>query len=185
MNTIIIGNQEWYQANSNETHFSNGDKIAIANNFDQWLEYFESGQPCAMLDIWNGNSSPFYFYNGFAASDSRGIGSDGFRVPTQEDFLNLISSLDQENGCPELRIPTGWEEMFNLQGNNQLNYNAKFVGHIDFDHDSFQSFLWTSDLTEFEDGDDMITAAVYFTFSNLWYDTNRLGLPIRLVRDLI
>jgi hypothetical protein len=89
-----------------------------------------------------------------------------------------------DKGYPELRLAKGWEEMFDVPGNNGLNFNGEFVGHIDFEFNNFQSFLWTSEETEFEDGDETITASIYFTFSSLWYDSNRLGLPIRLVREI-
>ena len=74
--------------------------------------------------------------------------------------------------------------MFQCYGNNALNFKYEFVRHIDFEFENRQSFLWTSEETEFEYGDETITASIYFTFSRLWYDSNRLGLPIRLVRDL-
>ena len=184
METIIIGNQEWSSTNISEILFSNGDIIPVAYDLNEWLEYFESGKPCCMLDEWSNSAHPFYYYNGFAAADPRGIGKNGFRIPTQADFLELTSNLDMDNGCPELRLPKGWEEMFDVPGNNGLNFNGDFVGHIDFEFNNFQSFLWTSEETEFEDGDETITASIYFTFSSLWYDSNRLGLPIRLVREI-
>ena len=184
METIIIGKQEWSTTNISEILFSNGDLIPVAYDLNEWLNYFESGKPCCLLDEWSGSSHPFYYYNGFAAADPRGIGKNGFRIPTQADFLELTSNLDMVNGCPELRLPNGWQKMFDMPGNNSLGFNAEFVGHVDFAFDKSQSFLWTSDQTEFEDGDETIIASVYFTFSNFWYDSNRLGLPIRLVRDL-
>ena len=184
METIIIGKQEWSTTNISEILFSNGDLIPVAYDLNEWLNYFESGKPCCILDEWSGSSHPFYFYNGFATADPRGIGKNGFRIPTQADFLELTSALDMDNGCPELRLPNGWQEMFDLPGSNSLGFKGEFVGHIDFEFENNQSFLWTSDQTEFEDGDETIIASVYFTFSNLWYDSNRLGLPIRLVRDL-
>ena len=184
MDTIIIGNQEWTAANISEIIFSNGDLIPVAYDISEWLDYFESGKPCCMLNEWCDSGSPFYFYNGFAVSDSRGIGKNGFRIPTQADFLQLTSALDMENGCPELRLSTGWQDMFDTLGSNSVKFNGEFVGHIDFDFDNSQSFLWTSEQTEFIDGEETIIASIYFTFSNLWYDSNRLGLPIRLVKDL-
>lgn len=184
MGTVIIGKKEWSTDNISEILFSNGDLIPVAYDLKEWLDYFEAGMPCCILDEWSGSENPFYFYNGFAAADPRGIGKNGFRIPTQADFLELTSALDMGNGCPELRLPNGWQEMLDLPGSNSLGFNAEFVGHVDFQYDEIQSFLWTSEKTVYVDGDENITASVYFTWSNFWYDSNRLGLPIRLVRDL-
>jgi len=70
----------------------------------------------------------------------------GWRVPTANDFTNLITSIgipptDAPNGPPILSLmsTTGW---FNGNGNNTSGFNALPLGYYGEGYGGVQSFQW-------------------------------------------
>lgn len=107
---VVIGTQTWLGENLRTTHFRNGDDInaGYTSNTDAlWI--------ATWLDKTAGTGTPAYsqnsaadlgtdglYYNFFAASDSRGLCPDGYRVPTDDDWC----VLEAYAGVPEADLRT-------------------------------------------------------------------------------
>ena len=103
---VQIGNQLWTASNFNATQFQNGDDILEAKSETQWREAERN-----MKAVWcrkdfsnsvkNKNEK---LYNWYAATDKRGLAPNGWRLPTQDDFIELFKFL----GAP----PLEYKEVF-------------------------------------------------------------------------
>ena len=107
--TVIIGDQEWMAENLRVTHYLNGDEIPIGLCDQAWFDtangaaaiYDHTGwdvegiaTSAEMVDAYG------KLYNWFAVTDPRGLcPDDGWRVPTDEDWTELLDYLD-ESGFP-------------------------------------------------------------------------------------
>ena len=89
---LTIGNQIWMRDNLNVVEFTNGDVIRQARTKNEWLEAGESCEPawCFYRSDAKGDKSMGLLYNWFAANDPRGLAPEGWRVPTSEDYEELI-----------------------------------------------------------------------------------------------
>lgn len=91
--TVLINNQEWMAENLKTAHYSNGDSIPnVVSNLD-WVNT-SNGAWChyenqSMFDIPYGK-----MYNYYAATDSRNVCPTGWKVPTDQEWKDLINFLD-------------------------------------------------------------------------------------------
>lgn len=91
--TVLINNQEWMAENLKTAHYSNGDSIPnIVSNLD-WVNS-TNGAWC-----YYENQSLFVnpygkMYNYFAVTDSRNVCPTGWKVPTDQEWKDLINFLD-------------------------------------------------------------------------------------------
>jgi uncharacterized protein (TIGR02145 family) len=83
---VNVGNQIWCNNNLKTHKFNNGDPINEAKTPVEWVKFCESNQPC-FAKLPNNE----YLYNGFVLSDNRGICPVGYKIPSNSDFLELIS----------------------------------------------------------------------------------------------
>lgn len=89
---VTIGTQTWTVDNFEGTRYLNGDTIPQATSSIEWQDYAETdtGAWC----YFNFSTDPYYiglgkFYNWHAISDARGIGYDGWHIPTQAEWETL------------------------------------------------------------------------------------------------
>jgi len=110
-NTVQIGNQCWTQSNLRVSKYRNGGLIPTGLSNNAW-----AGASQGAYSVYNDSSinDTIYgkIYNGFAASDSRGICPTGWRVPTHSDFNILAKFLDSNsdtlcNSCTQSSILGG------------------------------------------------------------------------------
>ena len=92
LENVIIGNQVWKKENLKVSVFNNGDAIKEAKSPKQWEVFNASKTPCFMR-LPNGE----HLYNGYVLDDVRGICPEGYRVPSNKDFLTLINFLSQKH----------------------------------------------------------------------------------------
>jgi uncharacterized protein (TIGR02145 family) len=90
--TIRIGNQIWMQDNLRVSRFKNGLEIPYIIDGKSW------GQLIGPAWSYYNNESTYNLtygkiYNGFALQSNNGICPDGWRVPSQNDFNELITFL--------------------------------------------------------------------------------------------
>jgi uncharacterized protein (TIGR02145 family) len=93
--TIVIGTQEWMAENLRTTRYSNGDSIPYIADGTEWQK-MRTG---AMTQYDNDSLfSSIYglLYNWWAVVDSRNICPEGWRTPTNEDWILLTDSLGGE-----------------------------------------------------------------------------------------
>lgn len=93
MNEIKIGNQIWMAENLDVGTFRNGDPIPEAKTKEEWLEAGKRKEPAWCYYNNDSSMGELYgrFYNWFAIMDFREISFDGWKVPTDDDWFELIT----------------------------------------------------------------------------------------------
>ncbi|MDG0973355.1 MAG: protein kinase [Crocinitomicaceae bacterium] len=100
---ITIGNQIWMTKNLNVDRFRNGDPIPQAQTDEEWRKAGKNKEP-AWCYYYNDESRSSIFknssykygkiYNRYAIEDLRGIAPEGWRIPSPEDWKQLIYYLN-------------------------------------------------------------------------------------------
>lgn len=126
MNTIIIGNQEWTIVNSNLKTFRNGDSIPEVKDFQEW-QNTKSPACCYYNNDINNSELTGLLYNGYAILDTRNLAPEGFRIPTIDDFAELIKNIGSEDFGFKLKtkIKGHWKNMKGVKkGTDEFGFNA-------------------------------------------------------------
>ena len=91
--TTQIGEQIWMAENLKTTHYNNGDEIIFINSSDLWDSYDTGHYAVYNNDLSNVNLYG-YLYNWTASTDPRGVCPEGYHVPSDEEWSQLILYLD-------------------------------------------------------------------------------------------
>jgi uncharacterized protein (TIGR02145 family) len=92
--TIVIDSQEWMAENLFTRHYRNGDVIELITDGSTW-DYMTSAASCWMFNDSIGYNCPNgMLYNWYAVSDPREICPIGWHVPSDNEWNDLIASLD-------------------------------------------------------------------------------------------
>ncbi|NCU33313.1 MAG: hypothetical protein EOM23_10400, partial [Candidatus Moranbacteria bacterium] len=99
--TVTIGDQLWMAKNLNVDKFRNGDPIPHAQTAEEWLHAGENGQPAWCYYDNDPANGKIYgkLYNWYAVRDWRGLAPEGWRVPSDEDWEELIDLIGGEEGA--------------------------------------------------------------------------------------
>jgi uncharacterized protein (TIGR02145 family) len=94
--TITIGEQTWMAENLRTTRYQNGDRVEFAEDEAQWFELRNQSMGGYIFYNLNPEKKDIHgaLYNAAAAVDQRNIAPEGWRVPTIEDWEQLIDFLD-------------------------------------------------------------------------------------------
>lgn len=129
---VKIGKLQWCTRNLSVSSFRNGDPITEARTADEWNNALSEGKPawCYYDNDSSNNSLYGKLYNWFAVSDPRGLAPEGFRLPTDKDWLSLMSSIlktdedhsligvqELENMASPLMNVSGWDSIVNTNAN--------------------------------------------------------------------
>jgi uncharacterized protein (TIGR02145 family) len=113
--TVIIGNQTWLAENINVTHFRNGDPIMKAESIEDYQKSILMGIPAWMdwgpeinVDTTILKYKPSKLYNWHAVNDTRGLGPEGFHVPSIEEWKLLDSTIGFES-AKKLKSKDFWD----------------------------------------------------------------------------
>jgi uncharacterized protein (TIGR02145 family) len=115
--------------------FRNGDPIPQAKTEEEWQLANELEQPawCYYLNKKSNGKKFGKLYNGYAVTDSRGIAPEGFHIPSDQEWTQLIQSA-----ADTLKSKTHL---------NDLNFNL-LLGGYRYDGGSFndlnESCFWWS-----------------------------------------
>jgi len=161
---VTIGTQVWMTENLSVVKFRNGDLIKEAKTLEEFEEAGLSGQPAWCyydFDFKNGNKYG-RLYNWYAVSDPRGLAPDGFHIPSEAEWITLISSAsngtnDFITAANALMDTSGWSapEWVHQDNtaNNETQFNASPGGAFTFcgsgsfacfDGIGYSSNWWTS-----------------------------------------
>lgn len=92
--TVKIGEQIWLKQNLNTTHYRDGSPIIYASDPNDWyLINLSTGKYC---NFENDSTYSYYFgrlYNWHAANTNNGLCPDGWKIPDNEDWNELTTTL--------------------------------------------------------------------------------------------
>lgn len=185
-NIITIGSQEWTGENLSVAHFNNGDPIMEARTYDEWREAQSNGTPAWCYFEGDSGKGRLYgkFYNWYAVSDPRGLAPDGWRIPTNEDWVELSDYLGGDAVAGEkMKATHGWEGNPN---SNSSGFSALASGN----REPFGRYGFEGKLTAFWSSSEYDSEKVWIRF--LSHNSDKLGekanlknvaISIRLVRE--
>lgn len=196
--TVKIGTQTWTVENLKVTKYRNGEAIPNITDVDQWRSN-RSGAYCS-YDNSVGNSAAYgYLYNYYVVTNSKNIAPSGWHVPSDIEWMTLISTLGSESivGGNLKEAGTSHWSSPNTGADNSSGFTALPGGYRRYNPNSSESVYFSG---IGEDGYWWTTTNVYnipdnfyMKIRNLSY-TNRsigtvtyLAMPsgcsIRLVKD--
>ncbi|TVR83644.1 MAG: hypothetical protein EA412_00765 [Chitinophagaceae bacterium] len=108
---IDVGGKIWMDRNLNVDRFRNGDLIPHAASDEAWAKAVENKEPawCYPLNFPKATKQYGKLYNGYAVTDPRGLAPEGWRIPNDTDYLNLISLYGSTSGG-SLKSIEFWEK---------------------------------------------------------------------------
>lgn len=93
---VTIGSQQWLKENLRTRHFNNGEAIPTDYDNAGWIGLMKedgTGQP-AVAEYQDADLvQDGLYYNWFAVTDERGICPEGWRVPSDDDWIELEECL--------------------------------------------------------------------------------------------
>ncbi len=114
--TVIIGDQEWMAENLRVTRYSNGDAIPTGLSNEEWEDTTDGAY--AIYDHHEDNTDGINssqdmveaygkLYNWYAVDDARGLCPTGWRVPTDDDWTELVDYVVAQGYPNEFDNPNG------------------------------------------------------------------------------
>jgi uncharacterized protein (TIGR02145 family) len=149
--------------NLDVTVFRNGDTIPEAKSNEEWKIAGENQQPAWCYFENDPNNGKIY--NWYAVYDSRGLGQEGWIIPTVDDWTYLVEFLGGENiAGKKLKSKDGWNrcEVIDVDEDGFASPSGNFLSGNGTDEISFSctpngerwssgefqnkefSFFWTS-----------------------------------------
>lgn len=122
---VRIGNQEWMAGNLNSEKFRNGDAIAEAASEEEWVKAGREGKPAWCFYDNNSEFGMKYgkLYNWYAVSDPRGLLPEGWKLPSVNDWLQLMEHMGGKDVSGiRLKSISGWDN--NGYGSNESGFNG-------------------------------------------------------------
>lgn len=146
---IKINNQIWAFKNLNVSTFQNGDTIPEAKSSAEWIAFSTAKEPAwCYYDNDPANGEKYgKLYNWYAVSDPRGLAPDGWHIPTNDEWVGLVSSLGGgQKASAKLKSKNGWFQGGN--GTNSSGFNALpggfRTGNGHFLYNGFLAYWWTA-----------------------------------------
>lgn len=92
--TVTIGNQEWMAENLNVGHYRNGDPIlSLKEKYESSASASDTGSWC-YYDNDSKNENPYgRLYEWYAVNDARGLAPEGWHIPSDAEWTQLINFL--------------------------------------------------------------------------------------------
>jgi len=142
--TIKIKKRTWMLENLRLTQFSNGDTIPEAKSEKEWKDAHKKKKPA--FCYFRNDSTKDVLYNLWAIKDSRGLAPEGWIIPDETDFYELVKDLGgDEKAFSSLKSTSGWEK--GAAGNGKSKFEAKPTGARDKDGCFIadgEAFYWSS-----------------------------------------
>lgn len=139
---VRIGEQLWMSENLRAARYANGDSIRHVPEFQAWNGLNEGAWVLYANNSSNLNSYG-KLYNWFAATDSRGICPDGWKVPSDQDWQRLEIHLGMsaqhagyslgrggsENVGGKMKSTSMWQDP-NEGATNESGFNGRPGGRL-------------------------------------------------------
>jgi len=186
--SVIIGKQTWMAENLDVKHFRNGDTIPHAETADEWDEAAKAKAPawCYYNNDEKNGDKYGKLYNWYAVNDSRGLAPEGWKVPSKEDFDQLINHVGVLAGnADKLMSRKGWiyESGSNETGFNALPSGGRFFTD-DFEVKGEYAYFWSSenDKIKYDNIDKAYLFVLMGIFSGISSYPKRYGLSVRCIK---
>lgn len=199
--TTKIGNQTWMSENLSVTTFQNGETIPFYDNIQDFLKAGRHQEPACIF--YENNPKKGLLYNFYALDDERLICPYGFKIPSENDWNELIAFCGGDSiAAKHLKSVSDWIEPENApkpeiiiqseigNGLDSFGFNAKPMGAIEktkmfaeFFGFGNNAYFWSADTNNFYNGWGRIAYMYYFS-SRIMMDTieKRLGMSVRCVK---
>ncbi len=184
---VQIGSQMWMAANLNVDRFRNGDPIPNAKTNEEWERAGQEKQPAwCYYDNDPANGRKFgKLYNWYAATDPRGLAPEGWAIPSDEDWNELVRFLGgRQVAGKQMKSKRGWDQ--NGNGTNESGFSGlpggarKWAG--DFASIGKIGYWWSST----DDGPDTFiwTRTLDYDRDTVFRGTTHMatGLSVRCIR---
>lgn len=115
-----IGKQIWMAKNLNVDKFRNGDPIPEAKTEAEWNQAFINKQPIWCYYEFDPENGEKYgkLYNVYALNDPRELAPEGWRIPTNDDWVKLIDFAGgPRHAGKKLKYTDFWEDYNGKSGN--------------------------------------------------------------------
>jgi uncharacterized protein (TIGR02145 family) len=173
MKTIKIGSQVWTKKNLRVFKFRNGEHIPIVQDRDEWYSKRSSAM-CINPD--NGEC----YYNWYAVIDPRGLAPEGFHVPSDEEWNELVNHLGGNQVAGQyLKSQKKWD------GDNSSGFKSLPAGYRNSSGNFYDlgnyGYWWSSSPS----GGNAIFRYLYSGYSNVTRNHSgpQNGFSVRLIKD--
>jgi uncharacterized protein (TIGR02145 family) len=199
--TVQIGDQIWTTTNLKTTHYRNGDPIPTGYSNSEWsnlddtdtgayAEYPEDEDSQSEATC-GGNCSEVYgyLYNWYAVDDARGLAPEGWHIPTDEEWQELVNFYGGSSIAGAFLKESGYNhwEFPNDGANNESGFTALPAGYRDYSYGEYHfmgdlGYFWSSSefgaihawRRLFDNNDSKVDRSSY---------NKNYGFVVRLVRD--
>ena len=186
--TVQIGTQCWMQSNLKVSKYRNGVAIPTGLSDTAWLNTTSGAY--AIYDNNNANDAIYgKLYNWYAVNDSIGLCPNGWHVPTDSEWLILLTYLRDPVGGKMKSVGTAYWNEPNIGATNESGFSGLPGGC----RDTFGKFQNIRNIAYFQIAGD----SVYFRagFHSLYsyndrdfrsydyYGNNTLGSSVRCLKD--
>jgi uncharacterized protein (TIGR02145 family) len=186
--TIRVSEQVWMAENLNVSKFRNGDTIPEAIRSEDWINAGRKNEPAWCYYNNDPDSGKKYgkLYNWFAVNDPRGLAPEGWHVPSDAEWSELIDYIGGEDiAGKKMKSTIGWNGGGNGTDKSGLSIlpagNRASSGNFNFT--GLCGFFWCT--TE-----ELITTEIwihylYYGSDNvIRYHGNKLkGLSVRCLKN--
>jgi uncharacterized protein (TIGR02145 family) len=187
MEGVKIGKQVWMKCNLDVDTFRNGDPIPQVISDEQWLEYGEQRKPAwCYYDNKPINGAKYgKLYNWYAVNDPRGLVPNGWHVPSDKEWDELIEYLGgKEEAGERLKATQGWEE--NGNGTDQVGFSGLPGGYRyilgPFNAIGYDGYWWSSN--EFKTYNAWFRSLnCFYGFVYRFHKGKLCGFSVRCLRD--
>jgi uncharacterized protein (TIGR02145 family) len=175
MKTIQIGSQVWTRKNLRVFKFRNGDPIPIVQDNEEWSK-IESPAMCINLD------NRECYYNWYAVNDPRGLAPEGFHVPSDDEWQQLVDYCGGNDVAGNLFKSTKkWDGTGVTNGLNAIPSGFRSFGLGHFGSQGCGGSWWSSSPSGalawsryLNSGDSTVYRYDYYA---------RFGFSVRLIKD--
>lgn len=121
---IVLNDQIWSSSNLAVTHFRNGDPIPELKTNAEWRKAIKKKRPgfCYYDNNSSKGSTVGVIYNFYALKDERGLAPEGWRIPNDNDWIELSEFLKKRD---PIQMQTCNEF------NNSMGGCRKYVNELD------------------------------------------------------
>jgi uncharacterized protein (TIGR02145 family) len=184
--TVKVGSMVWMAENLKVTRYSNGDPIPNIKEPKQW-DTLKSGALCDLNDNPPYTKAFGLIYNWYTISDNRNVCPAGWHIPSESEWVDLVSFLAGENGKNVASIKSKGklspalinlnENMFKVLPEGFRGYDGEFTG-IGYGGGGWWSATEAASETAFYHNVDYNTAG-----SQKMEGPKRFGYHIRCIKD--